>query len=153
MRLLEVLGTLFPPESRFIVGVDLKKDVGTLLRAYDDADGVTARFNLNLLARINRELGSSVDLGTFRHEARYNATDGRIEMHLVSRHHQTIEVLGRRFQFRPGESIHTENSCKYAPAEFTELARSSGWQAACTYSDAGGLFAVFDLRRVVETGC
>ena len=113
-----------------LIGVDLKKDEEILLRAYNDAEGVTARFNLNIIERINRELDGDFDTGAFRHEARYDEREGRIEMHLVSRQVQTAHVHGHPFSFREGESIHTENSYKYHVEEFQELAAAQGFQPA-----------------------
>ena len=101
-----------------------------LVAAYNDAAGVTAAFNLNLLVRINREIGGSFDLESFRHEAIYNSRDGRIEMHLFSRRAQEVKVLGRPFRFRAGESIHTENSYKYTPNSRTLLAPQAGCRRA-----------------------
>ena len=92
--------------------------------AYDDAAGVTAQFNLNVLARINRELGGDFDLAAFAHRAIYNRDQHRIEMHLVSRRDQTVRILGERFAFRAGETIHTENSYKYSLDRFRALARA-----------------------------
>lgn len=134
------------PGGKLLIGADMKKDVATLVRAYDDAEGVTAAFNLNLLARINRELGGGFDLDAFRHEARYDEDRGRIEMHLVSLKDQTVEVSGRRFAFRGGETIHTENSHKYALAEFRLLARSARWEPLRTWCDSGNRFAVHLLQ-------
>jgi dimethylhistidine N-methyltransferase len=133
------------PAGRLIVGVDLKKDPATLVRAYNDAQGVTAAFNLNLLARMNRELRASIDLETFRHEAVYNAREGRVEMHLVSRIAQRIRIEGHWFSFRAGESIHTENSYKYAPWQFQDLASAAGWRAARVWMDAHEQFSVHEL--------
>ncbi|MCC7487488.1 MAG: L-histidine N(alpha)-methyltransferase [Burkholderiales bacterium] len=129
-----------------LVGVDLKKDPARLVAAYDDAQGVTARFNLNLLARINRELGADFDLAGFRHEARYDAAHGRIEMHLVAGRDQRVSIAGREFDFRAGETIHTENSYKYSVAEFQALARAAGFAPARCWTDAGELFAVHLLH-------
>jgi uncharacterized SAM-dependent methyltransferase len=128
-----------------IIGVDLKKDAGKLVRAYNDSAGVTAAFNLNLLERINRELGASIDPDTFRHRAIYDPREGRIEMHLVSEVAQDILILGRRFHFGAGESIHTENSYKYSIDEFRELAKSAGWTPARTWTDGGRQFSVHEL--------
>ena len=111
--------------SVFLIGVDLKKPLSILIPAYNDAKGVTAAFNLNLLARINRELGGDIDLTRFAHDAVYNEKDGRIEMYLVSLARQSVHVLGRSFTFAEGERIHTENSHKYTVAEFQALARRS----------------------------
>ena len=116
-----------------------------LVLAYNDAAGVTAAFNLNLLARINRELAGTFDLAAFEHQAVYNPRDGRIEMYLRSRIDQEVEVCGRRFRFRTGERIHTENSYKYAIGQFQDLARSAGWQPRRVWTDAGRLFSVHEL--------
>ena len=104
--------------GRLVIGVDLRKGSAALLPAYDDAAGVTAAFNKNLLARANRELGADFDLDGFRHEARFNGAESRVEMHLVSERAQTVRLLGRSFAFRPGETIHTENSHKYTIEAF-----------------------------------
>ena len=134
-------------EARLIVGVDLRKDPSRLIAAYNDDEGVTAAFNLNLLARINRELGGTFNLQFFRHEALWNATAGRVEMYLVSDRAQTIDILGRSFSFADGERIHTENSHKYSPAGFAALALTAGWTAGSEpYRDPEGLFAVYDLK-------
>ena len=130
-----------------LIGVDLKKDEKTLLRAYDDAEGVTARFNLNIIERINRELDGDFDTGAFRHEARYDEKEGRIEMHLVSRRDQTAHVQGHPFRFREGESIHTENSYKYDVEEFQELAAGQGFRAVQTWVDDNDLFSLHYLTR------
>src|SRR5262249_32262235 len=103
-----------------LIGVDLRKDKATLDAAYADAKGVTARFNLNLLQRINRELGADFQLNRFRHKAFYDPILGRVEMHLESLYAQIAHVAGQRFNFAPGETIHTEISCKYSIAEFQE---------------------------------
>lgn len=128
-----------------LVGVDLKKDHALLHAAYNDARGITAEFNLNLLARINRELGADFDLSAFRHHAFYNAGAGRIEMHLVSLRAQRVTLDGRSFDFRPGETIHTENSYKYSVEEFQQLARSAGFEPAAYWTDTQRLFAVHYL--------
>lgn len=131
--------------AAMIVGVDLKKDLATLLAAYDDAEGVTAAFNRNLLVRINRELGADFDLDGFAHEARYDADRGRIEMHLVSRTAQNVRVLGQAFGFAAGETIHTENSCKYSVEEFRALAIEAGFRGAKLWQDRQGLFSLHGL--------
>ncbi len=129
-----------------IIGIDLEKDEKILQAAYNDAAGVTARFNLNLLARINNELGGNFDLAGFAHHASYNRERHRIEMHLVSRKAQTVRLLGRNVSFRAGESIHTENSYKYSIDRFGALARGSGWTPKQSWTDANGMFAVYALR-------
>lgn len=144
-RLLAVLRTTLSPGGRLIVGVDLKKDLRTLIPAYNDAAGVTAAFNLNLLARINRELVGTFKLDGFRHQAIYNARDGRIEMHLISQRAQQATVAGHTFSFRAGETIHTENSYKYTVRQFQDLARSSGWVPEQVWTDDAGLFSVHML--------
>ena len=133
-----------------IVGVDLVKDAGVLNAAYDDAAGVTAKFNLNLLARINRELGADFDLATFCHQAFYNAERHRIEMHLASRKRQKVHVLGRTIEFRAGETIHTENSYKYTVESFRALARGSGWTPLAAWTDAKGYFSVQALTCAAD---
>ena len=133
------------PRGAMIVGVDLKKDANVLHAAYNDAKGVTAAFNLNLLARINRELGADFDLRRFRHYAFYNPLAGRIEMHLVSLVDQAVDIGDYRFFFQRGESIHTENSYKYTVDEFRELAAQAGFRSAKVWTDARTLFAVHGL--------
>ena len=114
--------------------------------AYNDAKGVTAAFNLNLLARINRELGGDFDLAGFAHAAHYDIEQGRIEMHLRSLREQTVEVAGQRFAFEAGETIHTENSYKYGLTEFQILARAAGFTAEAVWTDAAERFALHLLR-------
>ena len=133
------------PASTVIVGVDLKKDPATLVAAYDDNAGVTAAFNLNLLARINRELGGTFDLDRFAHRAVYNVEEGRIEMHLVSQTDQDVRVGSTRVHFSEGETIHTENSYKYAITDFQKLARDAGWHPARVWTDPRSLFSVHAL--------
>src|SRR5712671_288452 len=128
-----------------LVGVDVKKDPGVLHAAYNDSRGVTAAFNLNLLARINRELGADFDLRRWRHYAFYNAALGRIEMHLASLGRQTVDVGNHRFTFERGETIHTENSYKYSVAEFQALARRGGFKPARVWTDSAELFSVHGL--------
>ena len=133
------------PGGGMLIGVDLKKDPARLHAAYNDAQGVTARFNLNLLTRINRELGADFDLAAFRHHAFYDAGLGRIEMHLVSERAQQVRVRGRVVTFRAGETIHTENSYKYSIEEFQALARSAGFTPEASWTDAERLFSVHYL--------
>lgn len=148
VQLLRSMRVALSPEGRLIIGVDLKKDIRLLLRAYDDAKGVTAAFNLNLLARINRELDGTFDLRTFRHEAIYEPIKGRIEMHLVSLTDQNATVAGRRFRFGAGETIHTENSYKYTCDQFREMARLAGWTAQRVWIDEETLFSVHELAAL-----
>lgn len=129
-----------------VVGVDLRKDAAILEAAYDDAEGVTAAFNLNLLGRINRELDGDFELNAFRHRAVWNADEGRIEMHLVSERDQAVTVAGRRFDFREGETIHTENSYKYGLDEFRDMAAAAGYRVRRSLTDANDLFSVHVLE-------
>jgi dimethylhistidine N-methyltransferase len=131
--------------AQMVIGVDLEKDERVLYEAYNDKAGVTARFNLNVLHRINRELGGNFDLSAFRHRAIYNRERHRIEMHLISRRAQSVRVLGRSFSFRAGETIHTENSYKYSLERFTALARGSGWTPRESWTDSAGMFSVHAL--------
>jgi L-histidine N-alpha-methyltransferase len=133
------------PFGRAIIGVDLKKEISTLRRAYDDSEGVTAAFNLNLLERMNRELMADFDGRSFMHEARWNEAESAIEMHLVSRITQAAAVGEQLFSFRPGESIHTESSRKYDVDGFTALVGSNGWRVANIWQDPSRAFAVFGL--------
>ena len=128
-----------------LIGVDLKKDEDILVRAYDDAQGVTAAFNRNVLERINRELGGCFDIETFRHRALYNGAEGRIEMHLVSEKDQTVTVYDRDFTFTEGETIHTEDSYKYHIEEFSSFAAGAGFRSARTWVDGDGLFSLHYL--------
>jgi len=115
-------------DGQLLIGFDLKKDPEQLHRAYNDAAGVTAAFNLNLLARLNRELEADFDPAQFRHYAFYNPPQGRIEMHLVSLAGQTVSVSGQPFQFALGETLHTENSYKFRCDEFSSIAGRVGWK-------------------------
>ncbi len=144
-KLLRHFGETLGPGSRFVAGVDLKKDLGRLLPAYDDASGVTAAFNKNILNRINRELGADFDTRQFDHEARWNEDKGRVEMHLVSRGAQTVRLGECEFSFADGESIHTENSHKYTIDGFQALAAKAGWQAQEVWTDRDNLFSVHEL--------
>jgi dimethylhistidine N-methyltransferase len=143
-------GRMLGRGASFIVGVDLVKDPKILNAAYNDRPGVTAKFNLNLLARINRDLSGNFDLASFSHHAFYNVERHRIEMHLASKKRQKVRVAGRTFDFRAGETIHTENSYKYSIESFAALARGSGWNPVSSWTDAGGKFSihalVFDSR-------
>lgn len=148
-KLLGHFAHILGPNSRLVIGVDLEKDPAILLPAYDDARGVTAAFNLNLLARINRELGADFDLSAFAHVARWNASAGRVEMHLASLREQSVRVNGRAFHFSRGETIHTENSHKWRLEAFTALAQRAGWRSGATWRDAARLFSVHELHRAL----
>ncbi|HVQ61014.1 MAG TPA: L-histidine N(alpha)-methyltransferase [Burkholderiales bacterium] len=128
-----------------LVGVDLRKDKATLDAAYADSKGITARFNLNLLQRINRELGGDFQVNRFRHKAFYDPALGRVEMHLESLYAQVAHVAGQRFNFAPGETIHTEISCKYSIAEFQELGKRAGFSPEKVWTDPEQLFSVHGM--------
>jgi L-histidine N-alpha-methyltransferase len=140
------------PADRMLVGVDLRKDRGVLEPAYDDAAGVTAAFNLNLLARINHELDGNFDLSAFRHRAIYNEELGRIEMYLVSTRVQTVTIgrIGLTVRFAAGETIHTENSYKYSLAEINAVATAAGLQDQCSWQDAAARFGLHLLLQMDE---
>ena len=148
--LLRRMGHTLGANARLVVGIDLRKDARVLVPAYDDAAGVTARFNLNILARANRELGSDFALDQFAHEAVFNAVESRVEMHIVSRARQIVHVLGRDFPFAEGERIHTENSYKYTLDGFADLALQSGWRTNAVWTDRDDLFSVHDLTFAVD---
>jgi len=131
-----------------LVGVDLAKSPDVLYRAYNDAEGVTAKFNLNLLVRINRELGGNFNLTNFEHHAFYNADKSRIEMHLASTKRQKVRIGDLTVDFRAGETIHTENSYKYSIESFRALAQGSGWVPVQVWTD--GLFSVHALRNAAD---
>ncbi|MCG6869647.1 MAG: L-histidine N(alpha)-methyltransferase [Gammaproteobacteria bacterium] len=137
--------------GRLLIGVDLKKDRDRLEAAYNDSRGVTAAFNLNLLRRINRELSGDFDTEAFSHRAFYDAEQGRIEMHLVSRIAQIVTVAGRAFRFAAGQTVHTENSYKFTVDEFQRLASESGFEPECVWTDDDGLFSVHCLRSYGTT--
>jgi dimethylhistidine N-methyltransferase len=141
-------GRMLGANAVLVVGVDLVKDSDILNAAYNDAAGVTAQFNLNLLARMNRELGANFDPAAFEHHAFYNRERHRIEMHLASVRRQKVRIAGTTVEFRAGETIHTENSYKYTIDSFGALARGSGWTPLQVWSD--GLFAVHALKRTTE---
>jgi L-histidine Nalpha-methyltransferase len=154
------IGNLMPEEAhaflsmsrghaaRMLVGVDLKKDANVLHAAYNDSRRVTAAFNLNLLVRINRELGADFNVKRFAHYAFYNAAEGRIEMHLISLARQSVRIGEHRFDFDTGESIHTENSYKYSIEGFRALAARAGFTGEKAWTDRAGLFALHGLAGI-----
>ncbi len=137
--------------SWLVVGVDVRKEPDILLPAYDDADGITAAFNLNMLRRLNREAAARFDLRQFSHLAIWNDTESRIEMHLRSTVAQTVQVAGTRIRFQAGETIHTENSYKHSIAAFQGLAAAAGWVPAAVWTDPDGLFSIHALRGAAGT--
>jgi len=145
VQLLRQIASLAGADGALLVGVDGKKSPDILEAAYNDAEGHTAAFNLNLLERMRRELGAQVEPDGFCHRARYNAARSRIEMHLVSLREQNIQLDGEVYHFGKGEAIHTENSYKYTVQEFQQLARRAGWHPAAVWSDPQGWFNVHGL--------
>jgi L-histidine Nalpha-methyltransferase len=146
--LLRRISGLLSPDGRLLIGVDLKKDPEVLHAAYNDSQGVTAEFNLNVLMRINRELDADFDVAAFRHKAFYNETLGRVEMHLVAAAPQHVRINGRYFEFQTGESIHTENSYKYSIGEFQALAAEAGLTSVRVWQDDDALFSVHCLGPI-----
>ena len=133
-------------DGLLLIGFDLKKDIETLLAAYDDQRGITSSFNKNLLSRINDELGGNFNLDTFEHVARYNENKGRIEMHLKSTTEQTVLINKELFEFLEGETIHTENCYKFTKESFTAMSSKAGLYPVKTWTDDQNLFAVMLLR-------
>jgi L-histidine N-alpha-methyltransferase len=148
-QLLAGMAELCGPGGALLIGVDLKKDVAVLDAAYNDAAGVTAAFNRNLLARMNRELGADFDPDAFDHRAIYNHELGRVEMHLVSRREQSVRLGGDVIRFAAGETIHTENSHKYTVGEFGAMAARAGFAPAGLWTDPRQWFSVqlYEVRR------
>jgi len=137
------LGDLCGEGGGLLIGVDLQKDRRIIEAAYNDSQGVTAEFNLNLLVRANRELSANFDLNNWRHRAIYNSKDGRIEMYLISEGDQRVHIEDRKFDFRAGEKILTEHSYKYTPEGLAALARNAGFQFEKLWIDDARLFGVF----------
>lgn len=137
------LAALCQAGGGLLIGVDLQKDPQVLERAYNDSQGVTAEFNLNLLARVNRELHADFDLRSWKHRADYDSAEGRIEMNLISQGDHSVRIEDRRFDFEAGERIVTEFSYKYTPEGFSQLARAAGFELDKMWTDADNLFGVF----------
>jgi dimethylhistidine N-methyltransferase len=148
VRFLSRLAGMAGHGGGLLIGVDLEKDSRVLDSAYNDANGVTANFNLNLLHRINRELDGDIDVDRFRHHAFYNENEGRIEMHLVSECTQTLRIDGHSYDFAEGESIHTENSYKYTVAGFRALVELAGFRSDAIWLDDEALFSLHYLSVV-----
>ncbi len=144
--LLRTIAQTLGPGSHLLIGVDRKKDAQVLQAAYDDAAGVTAAFNLNMLAHLNRELDADFALDGFVHEAHYNETLGCVQMFLRSTRSQTVRVAGHAFTFAEGERVHTEDSYKYHPQEFEALAAVAGYERTGFWTDATDYYSVFLLR-------
>ncbi len=146
--LLRSIARLLGPDGRLLIGVDLRKAPARLHAAYNDRQGITAQFNLNLLTRINRELDADFDIAAFRHRAFYNEKLGRIEMHLVATAPQRVRIDGCCFEFQAGESIHTENSYKFSIEEFQTLAAQAGLASLRVWQDDDALFSVHCLEPI-----
>jgi dimethylhistidine N-methyltransferase len=153
ISLLGQVARVMGPEDRLLLGTDLAKDRATLEAAYDDAQGVTAQFNRNLLRRINRELGGDFDLDRFEHRAIYHPERGRVEMHLISRNDQVVRIAaaGLSVRFEAGESIHTENSHKYTRKTLRSLAQHSGFREEAFWVDQDGRFRVQRWRLAARS--
>jgi L-histidine Nalpha-methyltransferase len=149
--LLRSFRTTLGDDAWLIIGLDTRKSRGILESAYDDADGVTAAFNLNVLHRINRELDGSIAVDLFEHRAIWNSVKGRVEMHLVAQDDMEFSVAGGWYDMQKAETIHTENSYKYTIDEARMLARSSGWEPMANWSDENDLFALH-VWRAAQTG-
>ena len=149
------VGELLGVEGRFAIGIDLVKSLRVMEQAYNDSEGVTEMFNLNLLNRINAELGGNFNLEEFKHEAFFNTDQSRMEMHLVSLRPQEVRISGKKFRFKENETIHTESSYKYTVEDFEALARSAGFEVKDYWMDRRSYFAVFLLgvRRLSDAGC
>ncbi|MEO1324102.1 MAG: L-histidine N(alpha)-methyltransferase [Pseudomonadota bacterium] len=141
-QFMQAARTLLGADGQFILGVDLRKSPDILIPAYDDAAGTTARFNLNLLTRINRELGASFDLSGFAHKINWNDTDSRIEMHLESLKAQTVSLGEEEVLFEAGETIHTENSRKFDLVRLRDRLSHSGWRTERVWQDENDYFAI-----------
>ena len=143
-RLVELVGN----KDGLLIGVDLIKDFDTLEAAYNDTQGVTARFNKNLLVRLNRELNANFNIDHFHHRAFYNQDHDRIEMHLESSRDQLVQIADQTFRFRKGETIHTENSHKYSISGFQKMALQAGFHPVKVWTDANDLFSIQYLQTV-----
>ena len=140
-NLLRQFRSLLGPGSQLLIGMDRVKPVDRLIAAYDDPEGVTAEFTLNMLARINRELDGNVSIDAFRHDARWNDILSRIEIHLVATRDVEFTIAGRAFHFAPGSSIHVENSHKYGQRGGRVLLLAGGWTPSSEWTDPAGDFA------------
>ena len=140
---LRMARTTLGDDGMLLIGVDTKKSKGLLDAAYNDAAGLTAEFNLNLLHRMRHELNADLDPDDFEHKAFYNSEAGRIEMHLISTRRHTLRLNGHLFEFKKGEGLHTENSYKYSPEEFIELASEHGFAELRHWVGEDGLFAIY----------
>lgn len=147
VKFLRRLSHMIKSNGGFLIGVDTKKDSNVFLRAYDDSEGVTARFNLNLLERLNREYEGNFKIDNFSHEVLYNEKEGRVEMHLRASSPQYVRLNDNVFSFMSGETIHTESSYKYTPEEFEGLGLEAGLRPVKNWSDSEGMFRVYYFEK------
>jgi dimethylhistidine N-methyltransferase len=150
-QLLRKMRSEMGDNGSILVGADLKKDKAVIEAAYNDAAGVTAAFTLNMLTRLNRELGCNFELSGFRHRAHYNAMIGRIETHILSKRDQRVRVGRMQVSFREDEAMQVEYSCKYSLEDFAELAASAGLAVQHVWTDPEGLFSLQHLTRAGVT--
>lgn len=150
-KLLRQISSFLVEHGGCLIGVDLRKDVNVLVPAYDDAQGVTEKFNKNLLHRLNRELGANFIVDNFEHVALFNEAESRVEMHLRSRVDQRVQLQNVIVNFRQGETIHTENSYKYTTGKFASLANRAGLRIAQSWTDPKNYFAIFFLENISST--
>lgn len=143
--LLDRFGQIVGQQGGMVIGLDLIKDQSIIESAYNDEEGITAAFNLNILSHINRELDGNFDIDKFEHNAVYNSEKSRVEIGLISQEQQTVSIGGQSFNFEPGEYIHTENSHKYSVDSFAELAEESGFELHKVWKDSREYFAVLHL--------
>lgn len=151
VAILRRIGAILRYRGKLLIGVDLLKSKAILEPAYNDTNQVTAAFNMNLLTRMNRELGANFKAESFRHKAFFNSSKRRIEMHLESLGDQTVDIAGQTFKFKAGETIHTENSYKYSHESFTDLAQSAGFAIALAWISPNPMFAIYCLEVQNET--
>lgn len=149
-ELLKNFGRLLGGRARLLVGFDLLKDIEVIERAYNDDQGQTAAFNLNILSHLNRFIGEAFDISSFRHLAYFNVIEGCIEMHLQSVKDQTVRLAGKAFKFTAGETILTERSYKYTVEALKGLGFRSGWQPARTWLDSNGYYCVCEFKNFAE---
>ncbi len=147
-KLLKKFSEILGSNNFLIIGVDLRKEKKIMEDAYNDSKGVTAKFNINILKRINDDHGSFFDLDQFEHSAFFNKKEKRIEMHLVSKIKQSVKILNNKINFEKGESIHTENSYKYSKKEFSILSSSSGFEIKKILTDDENFFGIFFLKVI-----
>jgi len=148
LKLFKNIHDILSEDSWFLVTADLKKEKSLIESAYNDDAGITAEFNLNVLARINRELNADFDIDKFEHSAFYNEDESRVEMHLVSTLNQEVRINGSAIEFKRHESIHTENSYKFSKQDIESLAVEAGWSMERFVTDSRGMVGQFLMRKI-----